>query len=193
MGGIPTFSFPSTEPPVVFPECRSCQPFPPIIPSRRMKEAAARIKINKLLEAAGWRFFPDSDGPATIQLEPGVKLVSKVLDEFGENFEKTKKGYIDFLLLDEKGFPFIVLEAKAESLSPLNGKEQARKYARSQNCRYVLLSNGNLHYLWDLERGNPNLITSFPTPRSLAEARKVIPDRSKLIEDRVDDDYIALT
>jgi hypothetical protein len=24
-----------------------------------MKEAAARIKINKLLEAAGWRFFAD--------------------------------------------------------------------------------------------------------------------------------------
>ena len=158
-----------------------------------MKEAAARIKINKLLENAGWRFFADSGGPANIQLEPGVKLVSKAIDEFGENFEKTKKGYIDFLLLDERGFPFIVLEAKAESLSPLTGKEQARKYARSQNCRFVILSNGNLHYLWDLERGNPNIITTFPSPRSLAEARKVVPDRSKLIEDRVDDDYIALT
>ena len=158
-----------------------------------MKEAAARIKINKLLENAGWRFFADSIGPANIQLEPGVKLVSKALDEFGENFEKTKKGYIDFLLLDEKGFPFIVLEAKAESLSPLTGKEQARKYARSQNCRFVILSNGNLHYLWDLERGNPNIITAFPSPKSLAEARKIVPDRSKLIEDRVDDDYIALT
>jgi type I restriction enzyme, R subunit len=29
-----------------------------------MKEAAARIKINKLLEAAGWRFFTDAK-PAT--------------------------------------------------------------------------------------------------------------------------------
>jgi type I restriction enzyme R subunit len=34
-----------------------------------MKEAAARIKINKLLESAGWRFFAISDGPANIQLE----------------------------------------------------------------------------------------------------------------------------
>ena len=28
------------------------------------KEATARIKINKLLEAAGWRFFPDPRQPA---------------------------------------------------------------------------------------------------------------------------------
>jgi len=28
------------------------------------KEAQARIKINKLLEAAGWRFFDDAQGQA---------------------------------------------------------------------------------------------------------------------------------
>lgn len=39
-----------------------------------MKEATARIKINQLLEAAGWRFFADGPGrPANIQLEPSVK------------------------------------------------------------------------------------------------------------------------
>ena len=83
------------------------------------------------------------------------------LDALGEDFEKTEKGFIDFLLLNEKGFPFIVLEAKAENKDPLVGKEQARKYAKSQNCRFVLLSNGNLHYFWDLERGNPYVITSL--------------------------------
>lgn len=158
-----------------------------------MKEASARIKINKLLEAAGWRFFADANGPANIQLEPGVLLRAQEIDEMGENFEKTKKGFIDFLLLDDKKFPLIVLEAKAESLSPLVGKEQARKYARSLNCRFVLLSNGNLHYFWDLKRGNPHIITSFPTPESLVAARKIVPDRSRLIAEQVGDDYIALT
>jgi type I restriction enzyme R subunit len=33
------------------------------------KEAKARIKINKLLEKVGWRFFDTNDGPANIQLE----------------------------------------------------------------------------------------------------------------------------
>lgn len=34
------------------------------------KEAKARIKINKLLEEAGWRFFDTEKGTANIQLEP---------------------------------------------------------------------------------------------------------------------------
>ena len=163
------------------------------MPAPSAKEATARIKINKLLEAAGWRFFADASGPANIQLEPGVKLTSAEVDALGENFEKTTKGFIDFLLLDERGFPFIVLEAKAEGLSPLVGKEQARKYARSQNCRFVILSNGNLHYFWDLERGNPYLITAFPSPGSVQAARKLVPDRSRLIAERVAEDYVVLT
>lgn len=158
-----------------------------------MKEATARIKINKLLEMAGWRFFADERGPANIQLEPSVKLKQQDLDDLGENFEKVGKGFIDFLLLEPRGCPFIVLEAKAEDKNPLVGKEQARKYARSQNCRYVILSNGNLHYFWDLERGNPYIITSFPSPESVVAASKVVPDRTRIIAERVAEDYVVLT
>ncbi|HOX39637.1 MAG TPA: DEAD/DEAH box helicase family protein [Candidatus Brocadiia bacterium] len=157
------------------------------------KEAIARIKINKLLEAAGWRFFAEGNAPANIGLEPSVTIKSSDLDALGENFEKTSKGFIDFLLLDAKGFPLIVLEAKSEDKNPLIGKEQARKYARSQNCRFVILSNGNLHYFWDLERGNPYLITSFPTPDSVIGCRQVSPNPQRLVEDLVGDDYIVLT
>ena len=157
------------------------------------KEATARIKINKLLETAGWRFFSEGSAPANIRLEPGIQVKSTDLDELGENFEKTTKGFIDFLLLDAKGFPFIVLEAKAEDKNPLVGKEQARKYARSQNCRFVILSNGNLHYFWDLERGNPNVITSFPSPDSVIGYQKVTPNPERLIAEQVGDDYIVLT
>lgn len=157
------------------------------------KEATARIKINKLLEAAGWRFFAEGKSPANIQLEPGITLKTTDLDAFGENFEKSSKGFIDFLLLNEKGFPFIVLEAKAEDKSPLVGKEQARKYAKSQGCRFIILSNGNLHYFWDMERGNPEVITSFPTPSSVMGYQKTIPDRKRLIEEVVEEDYVVLT
>ena len=158
-----------------------------------MKEAAARIKINKLLENAGWRFFADAKGPANIQLEPSVTVKTQDLDALGEDFEKSSTGFIDFLLLNEKSFPFIVLEAKAEDKSPLVGKEQARKYAKSQNCRFVILSNGNLHYFWDLERGNPYVITAFPTPTSVAGYQKTTPDPKRLIEEAVEDDYVVLT
>ena len=157
------------------------------------KEATARIKINKLLEVSGWRFFPEGNNPANICLEPSVTIKSSDLDALGDNFEKTSKGFIDFLLLDTKGFPFIVLEAKSEDKTPLVGKEQARKYAKSQNCRFVILSNGNLHYFWDLERGNPYIITSFPTPDSVIGYQQVMPNPQRLFEAQVDDDYIVLT
>ena len=157
------------------------------------KEATARIKINKLLEAAGWRFFSDGPLQANIQLEPKVTLTSAQLNALGEDFEKAGKGFIDFLLLNDKGFPFIVLEAKSEDKSPLVGKEQARKYAKSQNCRFVILSNGNLHYFWDLERGNPYLITAFPTPASVMGFQKTVPNPNRLVQESVADDYIVLT
>ncbi len=158
-----------------------------------MNEAAARIKINKLLEAAGWRFFPEGDEPANVALEQGVTIEPSDLDALGGDFERSGRGYVDFLLLDDRGFPLVVLEAKSEDKNPLTGKEQARRYARSQNCRFVILSNGNLHYFWDLERGNPHVLTTFPTPDSVAGYRQVTPDPQRLVDEIVGDDYIVLT
>ena len=97
------------------------------------------------------------------------------------------------MLLDAQGFPLVVLEAKAESKNPLVGKEQARKYAKSQNCRFVILSNGNLHYLWDLQHGNPHVITAFPAPDSIKGYSKFNPDPARLISEDVPQDYIART
>lgn len=76
----------------------------------KKKEASARIKVNHLLEEAGWRFFDDENGPANIQLEPNVKMSKADLTGLGENFDRVKNGFVDFLLLDDKGKPFIVLE-----------------------------------------------------------------------------------
>ncbi len=111
----------------------------------------------------------------------------------GSDFEATSKGFIDFLLLDEQSFPLVVLEAKAEDKNPLIGKEQARKYARSQNCRFVILSNGNLHYLWDLQQGNPYIITRFPAPDSIKGYTRFQPDPGRLVAEDVTLDYIART
>ncbi|MEB3227603.1 MAG: DEAD/DEAH box helicase family protein [Synechocystis sp.] len=157
------------------------------------KEATARIKINKLLEEAGWRFFAEGNKPANIRIEPTVEITSTDLDRFGENFEKISKGFVDYLLLNEKGFPFIVLEAKAKEKHPLIGKEQARNYAKSQKCRFVILSNGETHYFWDLQRGNPEIITAFPSPSSVMGHQKVKPDSDRLIAEVIRSDYVALT
>jgi hypothetical protein len=49
-----------------------------------VKEATARIKINKLLELAGWRFFADGKLPANIQLEPSLTIKKKYIDDFAD-------------------------------------------------------------------------------------------------------------
>ncbi|BDX38834.1 hypothetical protein CYCD_21890 [Tenuifilaceae bacterium CYCD] len=157
------------------------------------KEAKARIKINKLLEEAGWRFFDSKEGKANIVLENKTKLTQTELDEFGEDFEKTKNGFIDYLLLDDKGFPFIVLEAKKEEINPLFAKEQARKYAQAQNCRFIILSNGNLHYFWDLQRGNPNIIATFPKPETVIGYTEFKPNAEALVNETVKEDYVVKT
>lgn len=157
------------------------------------KEAKARIKINTLLQSAGWRFFDDSAGTANIGLEVNVKLTKNDVNAFGEDFEKTKNGFIDFLLLDGEGFPLAVLEAKREEKDPLDGKEQARRYAQSQNVRFVILSNGNLHYFWDIEYGNPEVVTSLPRPESFEHLQTFKPNPHKLAEEVVESDYVVQT
>ena len=152
------------------------------------KEAQARIKINKLLEESGWRFFDDKNGSANIQLETGV-----VFSTLGEDFEHLPKGYVDFLLLDADGKPLVVVEAKRESIDPLSAKEQARLYARNTNARYIILTNGNLHYFWDTLHGNPETISRFPTQESVTQFQSYTPNPEALAEAQVDFDYIMRT
>ncbi|EKD43529.1 MAG: hypothetical protein ACD_72C00241G0001, partial [uncultured bacterium] len=152
------------------------------------KEAKARIKINKLLEESGWHFFDDENGKANIQLEPGIKY-----SELGDDFEHEKHGFIDFLLLDQDGRALVVVEAKRESIDPLSAKEQARNYARTVGARFIILSNGNIHYLWDTKHGNPDTISRFPTQNSITQYEKYIPNPAELAQTKVDEDYIAET
>ena len=146
-------------------------------------EAKARIKINKLLEEAGWRLVDDEKGTANVDLEYSTKI---------KRDDKFKTGMLDYLLLDSKGFPLCVLEAKREDINPLFAKEQARAYAMSQNIRFVILSNGNIHYLWDIEIGNPEIITTMPTQESLEQRNIFKPNIKSLYSENVTCEYVAL-
>ncbi|HUC81523.1 MAG TPA: DEAD/DEAH box helicase family protein [Flavisolibacter sp.] len=157
----------------------------------KKSEAQARIKINQLLTDAGWRFFPDGKGnKANISCEYFTKYKTS-FDKLGSDFEKTKRGFLDFLLLNDKGFPVALVEAKKESIEPDDAKDQARKYAESLGIRHIFLSNGNQHLYWDLLAGNPKPIRRFLTLPELGEAGKWEPDVKQLVETEVDENYIA--
>ncbi|MDD4548073.1 MAG: DEAD/DEAH box helicase family protein, partial [Bacilli bacterium] len=156
-------------------------------------EALARIKINNLLNDAGWRFFDDENGYANIRLELNAKIKQSDIDEMGKDFEKTKNGFVDYLLLDENNKPFVVVEAKKENIHPLNAKEQARKYANELRAKYVILTNGNMHYFWNLEKGNPEMITSFPTYNSLITSKALTSKTDTITEMKIDKYFVALS
>ena len=139
-----------------------------------MSEANARIIIDKLLRGSDWILSGD-DGVVNVDTEM-----------------QNEAGFADYVLKDSSDFPICVIEAKKELISPLVGKEQARGYAESLNCRFVILSNGVSHYFWDIEQGSPTVIDVFPSQEQL-ELRKsnFNPPRGE-VED-IKDDYIAQT
>ncbi len=137
-------------------------------------EAESRAKIDAALIRAGWR-LPGSDS-SDVRME-----------------QHTGGGRADYTLNDSSGYPLGVIEAKRSDIDPLSAKEQARTYAESLRARFVILSNGNFHYLWDLYAGDPSPIMEMPTQESL-ERRKGLEYRpSKFGTEDIGTDYIVKT
>ncbi len=139
-----------------------------------MSEANSRIIIDNLLRESGWN-LPGDEGIINVDTET-----------------RNKSGRADYVLFDSSTFPLCVIEAKNELTTPLNGKEQARDYAKSLNCRFIILSNGFQHYFWDIEQGNPTIINSFFSQEQL-ELRKSNFNPPRKESEEIDNFYIAKT
>lgn len=139
-----------------------------------MSEANARIIIDRLLRESEW-ILPGDEGAVNVDTEVG-----------------NDSGLADYLLKDASDFPLCVIEAKRELISPLSGKEQARGYAQSLNCRFVILSNGIQHYFWDIEQGSPTVVDVLPSQEQLIKRKENFnPPRQEVEE--IDKGYIAHT
>ena len=137
-----------------------------------MNEAEVRVVINSLLHKSGWR-LPNEDNP-------NVRM---------EQFSDGRPA--DYLLLGSDTYPIAILEAKESRRNPLSGKEQARNYARSHHARFVILSNGSQHFLWDMKRGNPEPVIEMPTQESLERVRDIPKNPSSFEGQSIGKDYIV--
>lgn len=158
-------------------------------------EAQARITINKLLEAAGWRFTADGrGGAANIVCEHRVKKKAFAPGaDLGADFEHAPDGFVDYVLLNTDGRPVAVVEAKREGIDPLAAKEQARAYAAGLGVSHIFLSNGLVHYYWNLRQGNPVKMSRFLPLEELGKAAEWRPDSARLAAAVVDEAYIAVS
>ena len=131
-------------------------------------EQQARQIIDSLLTQAGWDYRVEAHAP-------------------GSN----RAGFADYVLFDADGTAAALLEAKSAEKDPLVGKEQAREYAASLGVSYVMLSNGEQHYLWDTRAGDPKRVLALPSPTELANLQSRPPrDRSRLWTTEVKADYL---
>ena len=158
-------------------------------------EAQARITINKLLEEAGWRFLPDAQGRReNIICEHRItRRTFSPSQDLGRDFEHAPDGLVDYVLLNTDDLPVAVVEAKRESIDPLTGKEQARAYAESLGVSHIFLSNGLVHYYWNLQQGNPVRMSRFLSLDELGKAAEWKPDSARLAAVAVDENYIAVS
>ena len=158
-------------------------------------EAQARITINRLLEEARWRFLPEASGRReNIVCEHRVtkKVFAPNLD-LGADFQHAPGGFVDYVLLGADGRAVAVVEAKKEAIDPLTAKEQARAYALSLGVSHIFLSNGLVHYYWNLRQGNPVRLSRFLPLEELGKAAEWRPDAARLAAVAVDENYIAVS
>lgn len=155
-------------------------------------EAQARLKINALLQQSGWHLTEFDGGKINVRVEGHLIMAVGSDDSLGTDFEK-HGGRVDYLLYDNNDKPVCVLEAKSSKIHPLSAKEQARDYAKNIPVRYILLSNGNAHYFWDLQEGDPREIDHFPTPESITENLEIPRNTQDLINLSVDSDFLVQT
>ncbi|CAD6368400.1 Type I restriction enzyme EcoKI subunit R (fragment) [metagenome] len=131
-----------------------------------------RDRIDSRLLKAGW----DVSDPSRIRLE---------IDTINSNFKtqdyKTKsdtlkteelKAYADYLLLDSRGNPLAVIEAKKASKDPRFGQKQAEDYAadiKKQTNSDILIfyTNGIDIWFWNKGYDNPRRVLGFHSREDL--------------------------
>ncbi|MEH1839916.1 MAG: DEAD/DEAH box helicase family protein [Nostoc sp.] len=115
------------------------------------KETDARINIDDLLRQAGWN--------------PADK--SQVMTEVSAPMADGRRGKADYLLLDQRGRPLAVIEAKKRAIEPYVAKNQALPYAQQLQAPFIFLSNGELIYFWDYQNDDARIVNSFFSRRDL--------------------------
>jgi type I restriction enzyme R subunit len=115
------------------------------------KETDARINIDDLLRQAGWN--------------PADK--SQVRTDVSAQMADGGRGRADYVLLDQRGRPLAVIEAKKRAIEPYVAKNQALPYAQNLQAPFIFLSNGELIYFWDYQNDDARIVNSFFSRRDL--------------------------
>ena len=140
-----------------------------------MNEADTRANlIDPALVAAGW-----GTGDAVVRRE--VYLAQERADVKAARLKgsappKRSSDYVDYVL-EYRGHPLAAVEAKADTLGPTEGREQAIRYATKLQARFAFSTNGKGIYRYDLATKEEGPVDRYPTPDELWDATFAEPNR----------------
>ncbi|GAB6064750.1 DEAD/DEAH box helicase family protein [Deferrisoma palaeochoriense] len=134
------------------------------------KESDARIMIDQLLRDAGW----DPADKSQVRTEVTARELPGRIAEgapgsssISSDGEQVSYGRADYVLLDQRGRPLAVIEAKRNAINPYVAKQQALPYAKALGAPFIFLTNGELTYFWDWQNDDARPITGFFSRRDL--------------------------
>ena len=122
-----------------------------------MNEAQTRLnKIDPALKKAGWNVAEQSHIIVEYAITNG--RVSKSV--------APKPLKADYILM-YKGVKLAVVEAKSDEKDVSDGVAQAKQYAKMLNIRFTYSTNGDKIYAMDMETGDEDEVSAYPTPDEL--------------------------
>ena len=160
------------------------------------KETDARIIIDDWLRQAGWDPADKSQVQTEVKArgsfdgvaEPGNTYSSVALRT--SDADREIYGYADYVLLNQRGRPLAVVEAKKKAIQPYVAKQQTLPYAKRLGAPFIFLTNGELIYFWDYQNDDARIVTSFFSRRDMERKVHMRTERKPLATVGIPDYYI---
>ena len=147
-------------------------------------EADARILIDDLLRVAGWNPADKSQVRAEVPLSESFQVAEAGMGGSGmRTADAGLLGFADYVLLDQRGRPLAVVEAKKQAINPYTAKQQALPYAKQIGAPFIFLTNGELIYFWDYQNDDARIVNFVLLAPRLGAAGAHARERKPLADD----------
>ncbi len=163
----------------------------------RTTEADARIVIDDLLRQAGWNPADKSQVLTEVFLRDSTWKVAESVAPYGakpsnltQDGDEIPTGRVDYILIDQRGRPLAVVEAKRSAIEPYAAKQQALPYAKQIGSPFIFLTNGDLIYFWDYGNDDARIVNSFFSRRDLERLVEMRTTRRPLASIEIPEYYI---
>ena len=160
-------------------------------------EADARIMVDDLLRQAGWDPADKSQVLTEVSMRGTTLMVAEPASSYGSQSSRSTSdgdeipgGRADYVLLDRRGRPIAVIEAKRTAIEPYTAKQQALPYAKKIGAPFIFLTNGELIYFWDYRNDDARIVNSFYSRRDLERLVEMRATRKPLATIEIPEYYI---